>query len=233
MSDRKSYKALIGSQEDVPAFLIASGTSLLGTINNESLWEEICGNICLAINSSIVAMAWGEGEHDRRYWVSTDKTVMGWSYWENIKKAKAHRVVRSYYPDLKGFYYFEPRPTYEERMNYDDYGLLSSSSTMSALDLAIQIGCRPIFLLGLDHYITQARRYFWQFMDEKPKMISGTRRSEKQEKAEFMKSVKMYKELKKFGDSRNTFIGNCNPNSKLDVFDKMTPENALAMINDN
>ena len=182
-------------------------------------------------------MDWAKGKPDKRYWISNDAFCRRWSYWKDVLEAKANRIVRDswrkYFRELNGFYVFSPRPTDENCLNIEDEGLCHCSSVPSALDLALQMGCKKVFLLGADHYIrgSMGKRYFWEHWEKKDRpKFQREMHSRHHQTRIFMLNDKMYKHLKKFADHKKAVVYNCSLSSRIDSFCKVSLEDAFKII---
>jgi hypothetical protein len=171
---------------------------------------------------------WDKGKSDKRYWISNDALCRRWSWWEDVKKANCTKIVRDswlkYADELEDFVYFKPRPTSEGVINPEDRGLSYCSSVPSAIDLAIQMGCRNIFVLGLDHNKCGDKTHYWQLLwDEKdwPTQRQPAQQSYEGQKKVFEISLLAYEALYKFAKEKDVHIYNCYPLSEVDVFPKV------------
>jgi hypothetical protein len=228
----KPYTLLKDKHVGETAFVLGSGTSL----NNLDI-SGIHKHVVICVNSSILLMDWEKGKADKRYWISNDAFCRKWSYWKYVMEAKANRVVRDswrkYFRELEGFYVFSPRPTDENSLNVEDEGLCHCSSVPSALDLALQMGCKKIFLLGADHYIRGAmgRRYFWEHWDRKKRPhFKGMIHSRHHQMRIFILNNKMYNHLDRFASYKKASVYNCSLSSQIDAFEKISLEDALKKI---
>ena len=103
-------------------------------------------------------MKWRDaGDITSRFWVSNDTLCTKWSYfWTHVLRADCTKVVRitwkKYDEDLRGynFRYFATRKS-DTEIDSDDPGLCSQSSIPTAIDLSILLGCKQIYLLGVDN----------------------------------------------------------------------------------
>lgn len=227
-----SYTEFIGKHEGETAFICGAGTSFLECYKSPRL-DEIHDHVVVSVNSSFIAMPWDSGDPDRRFWISNDALCRWWSYWPRVRRAKANRIVRDswskYENELGGFHYFWPRPTSENIVNPEDEGLAYCSSIPSGIDLCIQMGVKRIFLLGVDQYMCGNKSHFWQYLpkNEQPvRMDRGLAPIEHQRRA-FSYNNKAYPALKSFADLEGVVIYNCSHQSKVDVFDKISFEEAL------
>jgi len=230
-----SYKILIDKYKDQNKyiFVVGAGPSLYQISRLQEFQKEIFKHPVISVNSSILVMPWYDGKPDDRYWISNDALVMRWTYWPKVQKSKCIKIVRNswekYHDTVKNFLIFNPRKTSENIINPDDIGLAYCSSIPSGVDLAIQMSCRMIFLLGVDHYMDKFRSHFWQYwhMRNQPK---GPLSPQQQQKSSFGFSVQTYNALKKFAKSRGIKIYNCSKDSKLDVFKKIDFMKAFDII---
>ena len=228
----KPYTLLKDKHIGESCFVVASGTSLhrldISGIHN---------HVVICVNAGILLMNWEKGKPDKRYWISNDAFCRQWSYWKNVIEARANKIVRDswrrYFRELKGFYVFSPRPTDENKVNPEDTGLCHCSSVPTAVDLALQMGCKKICLLGVDQYIRKyGRRYFWEHWPkrERPRFQKMMHSIFHQSKT-FILNNKVYKQLKIFADYKKAVIYNCNLSSKIDIFEKLELNKLLDLAN--
>ncbi len=224
----KSYETLIDKYkgQNKSAFILGAGTSLY------SAWScfrfsEIFNHVVVAVNSGIVATEWEEGDPEDRYWISNDALCMRWTWWDKVKKSKATKIVRNSWlkheDKIKDFLIFNPRPTSEDVVNPEDKSLCYPSSIPSAIDLCIQMNIYHIFLLGVDQYKCGDKTHFWQLMPEEyyQRQLKPAQGPWEQQKKSFGLNIKSYEALREFAIDRSTFIHNCSPFSKVNVFHKI------------
>ena len=159
-----SYEEFINKHEGETACVVGAGTSLF-----EADLDFIHNSVVFSVNSSILLMPWESGSSDKRYWVSNDAGVTKWTYWEKVMSSKCNKIIRNSWEknyngfDLTDFYKFCPRPTSEDIINENDIGLAYCSSVPSSVDLAIQMGCKRIFIFGADQYMVNNKSHFWEY----------------------------------------------------------------------
>lgn len=169
----KRYNELRGKHFGETAFLFGAGPSLY-EIYKSKYFHTIFNHVVISVNSSIILMPWSGANHEasKSYWISNDSRCMRWSWWEKVKNSHCIKIVRdSWEPfekELLGFYKFSPRPTSEGVIRKEDEGLAYCSSIPTAIDLAIQMGCKKILLLGVDHKKIKGIEHFWQYLSPKP-----------------------------------------------------------------
>ena len=157
---------------DVPVCILGAGPSLLHyNFSN-------CFNChVFAVNSSIIKVDWSAASDPDilRVWISNDSLCKRWSYFSKVKNDICFKVVRDswlkYKDELQDFIFFNPRKTKEDVIEENDDGLLYNSSVPSAIDLAIKLGFKNIFLFGIDHTAQGEKTHFWQYLPikEQPK----------------------------------------------------------------
>ncbi len=204
-------------------------------------------HVVIAVNSSALLMPWNqEGDLSKRFWISNDVLCMRWDYFDtHVKTACCTKLIRtSWYKNhdqLKGhnFRYFSPRHTGVpaktrpvKQLDPDDPGLCSVSSVPAAVDFAVLMGCKQVYLLGADHKMVHGNSHFWQFWDkskwpqrkDKEKFFKPEK---KHQVRVFDQNVRVFKALKKFASSKGTSIYNCSSRSALDLFKKIPFEEAF------
>jgi len=240
----KLYYSLIDKHYGATAIIVGAGPSTYQVLQNKC-WNVIENffDVLVAVNSGIMAFDWSQGQGERKYWLSNDALCRRWSWWEDVKKSKSTKIVRNswlkYKEELDGFLYFKPRPTSEGIINKNDLGLAYCSSVPSSLDLCLQMGCKKIFLIGVDHsgYINERNieyktiHHFWQFFppDKQPKASPPAQGDFKQQQRVFKTNDLAYKALKKFAAEKNAEVYNCNPNSKMKIFKCISFDDAIKL----
>jgi hypothetical protein len=231
----KPYEQLVNTQLHKNAFVCGAGLSLQDVIQHPS-FSEVEKHVVVCVNSSILAFDWSKGNADNRYWISNDSAVRSWTYWENVKKAKGHKIIRDswskYYDEIPDFYVFSPRQTPDGIIYYNETGLVSCSSVPSGIDLALQMGCSNVFLLGVDHYARNGKSHFWDLWEEekKPKTSAFRAPIYMQEKI-FNTNQKTYKALLNFAEYKKAKIYNCNLISAVKGIERIEFNTALEMVN--
>lgn len=224
------HKSLLGRHQGETAFVVGAGTSLYGLD-----LDPIHKHVVISVNSSILLMPWDQGEPDRRFWISNDALCRMWSWWPLVLNAKATKIVRNswskYFPELqhKGFLQFEPRRTEEGVVEDDDLGLCYCSSVPSGVDLAIKMGCKQIFLLGVDQYMNGSKSHYFQYwpLSKQPRRTDRGMATYAQQKWTFGYNDKAYPALLGHANRLGVKIWNCNPKSKVESFEKIDYSDAL------
>ena len=203
-----TYKQLIGKHEGENAFVFGAGPSLWYNMHEPFFPHIKEHGIRIAVNSAVMAVP------DFDYWISNDALCRRWNWWRKVKGGKGVRIVRDswlkYKEELDGFLFFSPRPTSEGEINPDDEGLAYCSSVPTSIDLAIQMGCKKIFLFGVDHNDHKGRNHFWQFMPKHKQPIATppAQGPWKQQKTVFPMNLLAYGALKEFADGKGVEIYN-------------------------
>ena len=242
MPELKSYTSLINSHVNETIFILGAGTSLHSAMQSP-LFNRIFDQVVIAVNSSIMATSWvdkdpGANIKRNRLFLSNDALCRRWSYWNTVKQCNAIKIVRDswlkYIDELTDFLIFSPRPTPEDVINPEDTGLAYCSSVPTAIDLAIQMGCSKIYILGLDHYMTGKYSHFWQLW---PRNKWPTRTdsilamaTHAQQQKVFPVNMKAFSALNGFADIKNVKVYNCNPLSKVECFEKIKFEETMKQV---
>lgn len=156
-----------------------------------------------------------------------------------LHRYKMNRVVRDSWEKFRlpfdPMFYYPQRPTAEDVINPEDEGLAYCSSVPSATDLSIFMGCKTIYLLGVDHYFKDGKSHFWEFLpiDEQPKRRDGGKAPFSEQTYAFDFNVRAFGALKKYADSVGVSIFNCSSNSAIDSFPKIGFEEALEREDDS
>lgn len=227
----QSYDILINKHVGENCFIVGAGTSLHGL--DLSL---IHNHIVISVNSSFIVMPWAAGAEDRRYFLSNDSAIRNWNYWDYVKKSKSIKIIRDswkkYYDEIPDFLVFSPRTTSDGVINPEEKALCYSSSVPSSIDLAIQMGCKNIFLLGVDHYFSGNKSHFWQYWpkETQPVPLKTVVPPLVMQKYIFDLNEKSYEALETFSKLKKCNIFNCNPLSKIKHFNKIDYKQALDMV---
>ena len=227
----RPYTDLVDTHINESAFILGSGTSL-----HDLDLSHIHNHVVITLNASILLVDWVKGDPNKRFWISNDAFCRKWSYWADIKKAKANKIVRNswshYFKELRGFYVFCPRRTRETKIDTEDTGLCYCSSVPSAVDLALQMGCKKVFLLGVDQYMKGSKRYFWEYWErQKRPKFNGKMHAQSKQMRVFKINDGIYKSLNDFSVYKDAFIFNCNPKSKVSAFTKIPFHQSLSIAN--
>ena len=228
-----TYTKLINKyKNNEKCYVIGAGPSLHKLIYHP-LFPDIQNNVIIVVNSAILAMKWEKGEQDNRYFVSDDFIVTRWSYWRSVLSSKCNKVIRSSWEKHKDliknfdkFFIFEPRNTPENIIDCNERGLAYASSVLSAIDLALQMGCKKIYLLGVDHYTDGWRSHFWQYWTYS-KWPKGPLAPITQQKESFNHNIQAFEALKGFADYLGAEIYNCSKDSKVEVYKKIEFKESL------
>ena len=227
------------------AWVIGAGTSLYYEWMQCTDRNKIFDDLVISVNSSIWTMPWFEdGEHPnklikeeiksdrrKRVWLSNDSLARIWGYWPHLrsKRCKCVRIVRDswkpYYNELhEDDLYFSPRKTAEDIIDPGEENLAYCSSVPSGIDFAIQMSCKEVMVLGLDHYfLPDGKSHFWQLLEKRFQPIRQDRGMTPlhMQKEVFEKyNNKAFKALENFAKIKRTKILNCSPLSHVDVFEK-------------
>lgn len=221
-----SYLQLINRHRGSAAFIFGAGPSLWHNMQNSFFYDLKKYGTIISVNSSIMACK------EPNFWISCDSLCMRWSWWPQVLSSGCIKIVRNswlkYKDDIKGFYIFNPRKTPEDRIDYEEQNLMYCNSTNASIDFGIQlvsknIGSKNIFILGLDHKLLDGKHHFWQFFpkNKQPRQIRPAQARWETQKSVFPIHLQSYKALKEFAEHKNVKIYNCNPESKVEVFEKI------------
>jgi hypothetical protein len=198
-------------------------------------------HVVISVNSSILRMPWDkEGDISRRFWITNDTLCMRWDYfWKTVIRSHCNKIVRTSWrrhdDKLKhhGFRYFAPRETEKSPLSDADGGLCFVSSVPTAIDLALLMGCKQIYLLGVDHRMVHGNSHFWQFWPKNkwPQRSDKTRNFRPEQShqiAKFEENLQVFESLKELAARKGSEIHNCSSRTTIDVFEFMTLEKALS-----
>jgi hypothetical protein len=231
-----TYVELLDKHKGETALILGAGPSLYDLCMSYR-FAEIADHVVLSVNSAFMPLSKYELDPEKHYWVSNDTLCRRWSYWKDVENSNCTKVVRDswlkYKEVMTNTFFFSPRPTSEDVVNPMDIGLCYCSSVPTALDLAIQMGCRKIILFGVDHNVSRGRHHFWQILYNKkdqPTANANIYDSWRKQQKVFEFNNKAYKGLKKIADLKNVEIFNCSNMTKVDVFDRISVKYAFKML---
>lgn len=213
-----TYLKLINKHRGENAFIFGAGPSLWFNMQHPLFAKIHDHGITIVVNSAVLAVP------NFDYWVSNDILCRRWSYWKDVINGSGIKVVRDswekYKKELDGFLFFHHRPTSEDVINLNDVGLAYCSSIPSSIDLAIQMGCKQIFLLGVDQNDYEGKHHFWQFMDKdkQPVCNPNVQDSWERQREIFDISNKALEALKGFAKHKKVEIYNCSHLSNINMF---------------
>ena len=220
--------------EGKKCFICGAGTS----IGHQDL-TDIHDHPIVCVNSSILLMPWEhEGEITDRFWMSTDILCKQWDYfWNKVAKVECTRLVRNswsrYAKEFKGvpMKYYSPRrtttfPEWKER------GLTAGSSILSAVDLALLMGCKRVILLGVDHKNVNGNSHFWQNWPVKDRPRREGKPGnfmpcQRQQGRVFKSNMRSFDTFEKYSKKLGAKIYNASPISTIESFEKISLEDAL------
>lgn len=221
-----------GQQQGRKCFVVGAGPSLAFL-----KLSEIHNHVVISVNSSIMLMPWESGDPSGRFWISNDTLCLRWSYfWTDLHRSRCTKMVRnSWLPHidkLEGFKFYVPRRD-EYNLKRSDPGLCSVSSVPTSIDFALLLGCSEIYLLGVDQRMIQGNSHFWQFWNKKkwPQRKDKGRFFHPEQTHQlrvFDDNVRVFKSLQEYALSQGSKIFNCSSRSVLEVFPKITLEEALS-----
>lgn len=195
-------------------------------------------HVVIAVNSAALLMPWDHGDESKRFWLSNDALCLQWTYfYSHVLKAHCTKLVRTSWrkqdEEIRNhdFQYFAPRKQ-DVIIDSNDGGLCSVSSIPTAIDFALLMGCKPIYLLGVDQRMVHGNSHFWQFWDQSkwPQRMDKERnfRPEQKHQAQvFDQNIKVFVALKHYADQQSTPIYNCSSRSRLEIFPKIAFEESL------
>lgn len=150
---------------DCPCVICGAGPSLINY--DFKNYENIH---IVSVNSSIIKMPWEYlcSKDLLRAWISNDSLCRKWDYFEKVISYNCEKIVRDswlkYKDELINFLYFSPRSSKEDVINENDDGLAYNSSVPTAIDFAIKLNFKKIFVIGVDHSSFKNLTHFWQFL---------------------------------------------------------------------
>ncbi len=203
--------------------------------------SDIHQHIVICSNSSILLVPWQTKDDaaDRRFWISNDSLCLQWSYfWTHVIRSCCTKLVRTSWRKYDDkiinydFRYFAPRKSQIGETLDDDGSLCYVSSVPSSIDLAIWMGCKKVYLLGVDHKMTHGNSHFWQFWSrdkwpERKDKHKFFRPEQKHQVKKFKENVIVFNTLKSYAKSKGVSINNCSHRSAIDIFDYKSLDQSL------
>ena len=196
-------------------------------------------HVVISINSSAMVMPWKDGDADKRFWISNDVLCLRWSYfWAHVAKTQSVKIVRTSWKKhedkLTGynFRYFAVRKSEKHPLLPDDPGLCFNSSVPTGIDFALKLGCKQIYLLGVDQTMVHGNSHFWQRWPKE----SWPRRSDKKKyfRPEQKHQIKCFEyneqvfgALHQLAKRKEAEIHNCSNISRLEEFPLTSLDDAL------
>ncbi len=215
-------------------FICGAGPSI-GFLNLEGIHD----HVVIAVNSAALLMPWRDGSKERRFWVSNDVLCMRWDYFTtHVCKFNSTKLVRTSWKkyhgkiDADNFRYFAPRLVQTHPLDPTDTGLCSVSSVPTAIDLALLLGCKSIYLLGVDHRLVHGNSHFWQFWSRlkwptRTDKGKNFRPAKAAQENVFVRNKPVFQALSCYASSMECEIYNCSIRTKLDMFPIVPLEEAL------
>ena len=226
----KPYNELIGRNKVPKCYILGAGISLF----NDSLHKDFYNikDAVISVNSSILL---GKKIHSQeKYWISNDSAVTYWSYFKDVLEDNSEIIIRNtweqkYYDRVtRNVWMFSARENVAMALDSHEQRLCGISSVPSAIDLAIQIGYKSIYILGLDHYFYEGKSHFWQmFPKEKQPTTVQYFAPQRMQQIMFEKNMECYEKLNDFSNKNNCKIYNCSLSSKVRAFEKIPFEKTL------
>jgi hypothetical protein len=231
-----TYTQLVNKHIGKLCIILGAGPSL-HDLCISPYFKEILNYVVISINSAFMPLAEFDLDPEKHYWVSNDVLCRRWTYWKDVEKSNCTKVVRDswlkYREQMSNTLFFSPRPTSEDIVNPKDVGLCYCSSGPTSLDLALQMGCKLIFLFGIDHNDNDRKHHFWQSLYDRknrPTANANIYDSWKKQNRVFEFNDKSYKALKKFADIKKAEIYNCSNITKVTAFDRISIDYAFKLI---
>lgn len=227
-----TYQKLINKHMEDDCIILSSGPSLYDFFYKNFDLNIFKNKVIISVNASIIAckekLSWFK-KGQKRYWISNDSLTTRWNWFKIVENGFCIKIIRNswlkqnHHGNTEGFLFFSPRKEQFEKINFNEIGLMSCSSTPSAIDLAIQMGCKNIYLIGVDHCRKDNKRYFWEYFSKQKRPIYKRLKMDKWQKQKkiFQQNLITYKRLNEFAKFKNSKIYNCSKlfNKKNDIFE--------------
>lgn len=177
----------------------------------------------IALNSAILLTNWSNTTPNPQscLWLSTDRSVQRWNYFKQVCTANITRHVgKSWRRDLETL-----API---KFHVFDQEIMTGSSALCALDLAITRGYKRIYLYGIDHCSYMDKTHFWEFFAENKRPLMLNRQGTyalhvtpiKQQAPVWKSNTVKFKQLSEKAKNMGATIINKSPISTLECFEK-------------
>jgi hypothetical protein len=237
---------LVGQARGASAFLICSGPSFAEVdkqmIQNAPVYKMTTNNAVSSIRGNGAIMVDDPSRFTLSMWLDPSITkfvpigAMEKPLWDNrFLKDKANNGIQQWCPydkkvgdcpNVIGFRrnekFMPDRFLYEDTINWGMHSKWDGggrSVFLAAIRILWLMGYRRIYLFGVDFYMDDNHRYHFK-EDRTNSAIRGNMST-------YEKMKGWFKELAPFLAAEGTIIKNANPNSRLDVWPKITPEEAV------
>lgn len=214
-------------------FIVGAGPSLASLD-----LSDIHKHVVISINSSAMLMPWKQGDTDRRFWISNDVLCLRWSYfWTHVAKAECVKIVRTSWRKHEdkflgyNFRYFAIRKSEKHPLLPDD-GLCFTSSVPTAIDFALRLGCKQVYLLGVDQRMIHGNSHFWQLWSKEkwPRRSDKKKHFRPEQKHQirvFEHNERVFLALHQLAVRQGAEIHNCSNISRLKEFPLLSLQEAL------
>lgn len=225
---KNSYIKYIDKFRGQTCFIVSSGTSLF-ELSQEENFKDIFNYNNILVNTSFLLSE----NYEKTFWVSCDRSVRRWSYWNEIKNSNINKLLKyqswnGYTDEIDKFDFFVER----DDLDVNKLGAIGISTGPAAIDIAIQMGFYTIILLGFDGIDRKGKTHFWQYWpkSKQPFVTEGTKVPVVIEKRLFYDNIKAYNWLSDFAKINNINIYNCNKYAKYDSFEFINYEDIWRLI---
>lgn len=128
-------------------------------------------------------------------------------------------------------HYYIPRRATQD-LRWKDEGLMAGSSILSAIDLALLMGCKKVFLLGVDHRMINGNSHFWQLWPKRERPLRQGKPGnympcQRQQTRVFQSNKRNFEILKRYSGTLDAKIYNCSTVSEIQTFERMSLDDAL------
>lgn len=130
--------------------------------------EKTRGHVVVAANDGLLKFP------DADFYVTADGKMIYYNHWEVLRASRCYAVLPTYSfnkDNVEKFgisrdraVFFERRtPSRVPRLLRAANAFKTQSSAMAAVQLAVIIGCSPIYLMGCEGECRDGKKYFWEF----------------------------------------------------------------------
>ncbi|MCK9434642.1 MAG: hypothetical protein M0R32_07420 [Candidatus Cloacimonetes bacterium] len=237
---------LVGQARGASAFLICSGPSFANVdkelINNAPVFKMTTNNAVASIRGNAAIIVDDPSRFTLSMWLDPSITkfvpyaAMEKTLWDNRLLIDQNGKSKQQWepfdkkvgdcPNVIGFRrnekFMPERFLYEDTINWGMHSKWDGggrSVFLSAIRILWLMGYRRIYLFGVDLFMDETHRYHFN--------EARTNSAIKGNMSTYEKLKKWFKELAPYLAAEGTIVKNANPESRLDVWPRITPEQAV------
>jgi len=128
-------------------------------------------HVVIAVNDAILKVP------DADYYVTSDGRMVYYNHWEVVREGRCRVVLphssfnydalrRCGITQNRSVIFTRMTPVPVLRLRHSTTKFVTQSSAMAGLQVAVILGCSPIFLIGCGGRCIEGKKYFWEFDDQ-------------------------------------------------------------------